>query len=288
MAIAVASISTGTYSSGNPAYSVAISKPSGLAVGDLMIAYINGKGNSYVAPSTVPTGFTLIRHQDYGFGTTNDVSTYYKIADSSDVAASTFTWGSTVTGGGTIGGSLLRITGALSTIDQSTSNNAGNTSSPAIGPLTPTYPNSLLLFGVCTHAISGSVAVGSYAIATDNPTWTEQVDTQSGVLAHAIASAVRPESTATGNWSASISGGGIYYVGLSTMIISAIVDATVTPDPVAVTITIPTPTVQQGQTVSASAVSVTITVPTPSVSKNPTWSNGAKTSAPTWVNEDKS
>ena len=148
MAIAIASKSEGSIGTGNPAYSTVISKPSGLAVGDFMVAYIANLGTSLTTPSTVPTGFTLIRHQSFGSGTVCDISTYYKVADSNDVAASNFTWGCSVTGGGVIIGELFRITGSINTIDKSDSNNQGSTSSPGISGdnLGPTYVNSLFFF----------------------------------------------------------------------------------------------------------------------------------------------
>lgn len=287
MAIAVASLATGSYGSGNPSYTTTITKPTGLAVGDLMVAFINGTNGTSGSPSTVPSGFTLGRSQAYGFGTRNNFSTYYKIAASGDVAASNFTWGNSVTGGGSIGGTLFRITGALANIDQSTSNDAGNTSSPAIGPITPTYPNSLLLFGVATDATSGSVAVGSYAIATSNPTWTEQVDTQTSTFAHAIASAIRPEITDTGNWTATISGGGTYYVGMQTMSIAAIVDQAISPTFVSAAYEVVAPTIQQGQTASPTVLGATLSVVSPAVKKSATWTNQSE-NAGSWTNQTKS
>lgn len=290
MAIAIASKATGSAGSGNPAYSTVIAKPSSLAVGDLMVAFIHNLGSSVTTPSTVPSGFTLIRSQNHGFGTTSNISSYYKVADSGDVAASSFTWGCSVTGGGVIIGELFRITGSTNTIDKSDSNNQGNTSSPGFSGdnLGPSYPNSLFLFDLGVHVTSGSADVNSYAMVTSNPTWTEEVEDGTGSIHFAIASAIRPETTATGNWSASISGGGNYYVGCMGVVITAKVDATPAPSAIGLSSTVPTPTVKQGQTASPSVITMSTVINSPTVTKKPTWVNEDKASAPNWVNEDKS
>ena len=69
--------------------SVTITKPTGLAVGDLMIACISKDDDPGITP---PSGWTELRH--YGTTTGIDQRTWlgYKIATSADVSASTFAW----------------------------------------------------------------------------------------------------------------------------------------------------------------------------------------------------
>lgn len=70
-----------------------VTKPTGLAVGDLMLAM----GNANKAGiSGVPTGFTLHGNSDATVNAYRNF-VYYKIADSSDVAATNFVWTNTDT-----------------------------------------------------------------------------------------------------------------------------------------------------------------------------------------------
>lgn len=73
--------------------SLVITKPTGLAVGDLMVAVI-GKDDD-VAISTFPTGFVLAGDTaTFGTITGNDVRSWvgYKVAVQADVDATNFTW----------------------------------------------------------------------------------------------------------------------------------------------------------------------------------------------------
>lgn len=54
-------------------------------------------------------------------------------------------------------------------------------------------------------AETGTPTTSGYAIATSNPTWTERVDTGSTAYNQAGATATRPEATATGNATATLS-----------------------------------------------------------------------------------
>ena len=193
MAITVASSSTAYSASGT---SLVIAKPSGLAVGDLMLAQIrNDDGNSI----TLPSGWSTLTST---FNPFNFVYVHYKYADSGDVAASNFTWtlpSSVISAGG-----ILRITGASPLIGSAfLAGGQSNTATPSFATgVTPTRPDSLLV-QFWFYMGNSNASLGGYAIVTSNPTWTEAYDV--GMESNAgitCAWAVRPQTTSTGAWSA--------------------------------------------------------------------------------------
>lgn len=181
MAVTYQSKSTSAWST---ATTVVITKPSGLASGDLMIANIYATGASV----TTLSGWTLIS------GTT-----FWKYADSADAAASNFTW--SLSGSVSSCGSMIRINGItyptpILAFQASTDSN-GSTSRNFTG-LTLGVGNCLLIF---FGQIDGIQTSSLYNIATSNPTWTEIEDSLGGAnKQRCIAYANRPESTATGTF----------------------------------------------------------------------------------------
>lgn len=193
MAITVASSSTAYSASGT---SLVITKPTGLAVGDLMLAQIrNDDGGSGI---TLPSGWTSLSST---FNPFNFVYTHYKYADSGDVAASNFTW--TAANSTIMAGGILRITGASPLIGSVVlAGGQSNSATPSIATgITPTRANSLIVqFWFYSQNTNNSL--GGYAIATSNPTWTEQYDVANEADAGmTCAWAVRPQTTSTGAWS---------------------------------------------------------------------------------------
>jgi len=204
MALAVRSTSSASFTTG----SVVITKPSGLAVGDLMVVC------SYVINGihlTEPVGFNVIN----SVSNTAVGRLYYKFADSSDVAASNFTF--TNGGGGNAAAHMLAITGANTTTPASISATATGSSASATFSLsvTPDENDSLLIFHVGAYVGSGSSITSSgYSIVTSNPSWTESVDqnvnsSNSGQMAVAYAS--RSAKTATGDASVTFTSGSAFF-----------------------------------------------------------------------------
>ncbi len=177
--------------------SISVNKPTSLAVGDLMIAYatVAFAGN---APG-LPSGFTAITSSQSSHAST----TGFKVADSSDVAASSFSF----THSGFA--SLSRITGAATNLGafSATVGNPSNTASPSISGITPkNYGDSVLLMQFWSIDSGNSANVGGYAIVTSNPSWTEGYGSNDGGNSTGMGYATRPEVTATGNFSCT--GGG--------------------------------------------------------------------------------
>ncbi len=202
MAIAVQSTTLdGAFS----ATSVAPTKPTGLAVGDLLICqFMSGAtGRTF----TLPSGFTqiqLITDANQG-----DMQISQKVADSSDVAASDFTF--SVSGAATpLTARLTRITGArgVTPVNNSSSNdhNASDTTSMTAPTITPSYANSMIVFYVMKEATGNGTS--GYVLATDNISWTEQYDaTNNSAFRYAMAYGNRVQITATGTATATSDGG---------------------------------------------------------------------------------
>lgn len=193
----VQSTSNSTWASAN---SIVITKPTGLVVGDLLVAILSYKTNTTTV--TPPAGWTLIRDSDYQ-GIV--MSTYYKVANSSDVAATNFTFGLSATVNSV--GALLRIDGypagmiVETSSEDSTENSVTTVTFETEISVTPYITGSLLVFATATSQITTNGS--GYAIVTSNPTWTEFVDTSAGAGACTFlgAYATRTEITATGNLS---------------------------------------------------------------------------------------
>ena len=107
MAVAVQTFESTGYASASA--TLVITKPTGLVIGDLMVAIISIAGETTVPSMTPPTGWaTEIAMGETG---SNNVgrAAYYKIAVSGDVAGSNFTF--TAASSTTIAGGILRING---------------------------------------------------------------------------------------------------------------------------------------------------------------------------------
>lgn len=198
MAVAYESIASTSHTA---ASSTTITKPTGLAVGDGMIA---GILVDFEADSlTPPSGWITEYNADYTDGTTSiTYAVFSKTADSADVAATDFTF--TATGAG-----VNRISGFIIRASDYGGINVKNAVSPAAtapgsvtvaSGITPTVGSTVNLF-ITFAGESGGVSTSftSQAIATDNPTWTERATTYLGGYGWEVATAPRTQSTAWGN-----------------------------------------------------------------------------------------
>lgn len=183
--------------------SCVIVKPVGLTEGDLMLAQVVGMSAAPQGAHTAPGGWVGIR-QD---GTTQPVSSlFWKIADAADVTASDFTF--TATGATSNGGAISAwydSDGAMA-VDAHNGTFAGSTTTIISAPITPSVADCMILM-FC--AAANNFFISAYAIATDNPsTWTERYERNLDVtfdLSLAVGSATRPETTSTGNGTATVS-----------------------------------------------------------------------------------
>jgi len=186
-----------------------VTKSSGVAVGDLMV--IVAQIGFYYATGTpvAPTGWTTVFSENYGSGGTR---IYAKIANAADVAATYFSIGGTGAYHDLeIGAVFLRIPGGAVAAIQAESWLASATASPSgTLDLTPVTPNALMVAIVGASQYTVGSSVSNYAIANNNPSWTELYDFTNGALSPgssydysvlAVATASRAEQTATGTLS---------------------------------------------------------------------------------------
>jgi hypothetical protein len=214
MAVAVATVATKAPPTN--ANHFTCNKPTSLAVGDLMVAMhgvSDGNNPTLVAKSDwnslagVAGAITIIFQ-----ATAAQAGVQWKIADSGDVAASSFTWPNFNGGASDDNAGLIwRITGHDPTTPIGAFNTGGvtNSANPSFGiGITPPVADCLLLFcGFSGQATSGASA-SNYAIVTSNPTWTENLDTSLTTGCWWAASASRTQTTLTGNASMSVGSAG--------------------------------------------------------------------------------
>jgi hypothetical protein len=188
-----------------------VAKPSGLAVGDIMVAHVVFYADGAAGGSdsvTPPSGWAEI---DLTLIDGGMMYSAWKIADSSDVAASTFDFTSSGTAGNRATmGRIMRITGGRESNVAYVSEEGGGTGTTiTVGTITPSVANSLIVFLVGAGHSANPQSASAYAMATSNPSWTEQYnaqyDTGAQTASIAAATAVRPETTATGNNTATLS-----------------------------------------------------------------------------------
>ncbi len=276
MAIAVASSATTAVAI---ASTCVITKPTGLAAGDLMIAMVGGLLNT-AADYTAPGGWTVSQGATTGG---ESCRIFYKVADSGDAAATNFTFSGS--GSEYIGGAMIRVTGQSGDVSIF-SQQQSNDNNFASADLTPNAADSLLLFfGFTTGSATG---LSSYACAVSNPTWTEEFDFGSTApatdLAFSLGYAVRAAATATGDFTAGNSGTTIGFF----MSLSPLLNVTASPSVITTTVTIEAPSVSAGASITTTVVTTTVTVQSPTVTTGEgMWTNQDKSSS-SWTNQNKS
>lgn len=211
---------------------LSITKPSGLAVGDLMIAHISvvdeDSSSGAVTPEDAWTSLgSQIRSDTNGMA---GMRVYYKVANSSDVAAGSFRFQNNSGEGMGMAGAIYRIADWYGTPTMAGAD-VGNTASPSFAnTITPPTADCLFLFLYTgTDSSAPSQAVSGYAVATDNPSWTERYDQfgnlfgffGSGNGAEPImsgATATRTATTATGDSSCTLAADNNYNIGVMVVI----------------------------------------------------------------------
>lgn len=280
MAIAYQSIATTDFNEVSPG-TLTISKPSGLAEDDMMIAYIVWDSNNTTAP-TLPSGWTQLLHDTTGIKS----AVAYKLATSGDVAASNFVF----TLAGTVnasGGSIMRWSDVgLINAGTTVRDNTTTTTPSFAGGITPGVANSYLI--MCYHS-PYTHTVSDYAITTDNPTWTEVMDEQnvSPDLTMSLAYASRPETTATGNFTVTTSSSHNDHNGVL-IYLSPRTDVNLSMPVGTLTLSSPTPSLTVDVTLPMPVGTLTLTgnAPTITTSENTVWTEESKNFT-TWTEESK-
>ena len=288
MAIVVES----TASASTSTTSLVITKPTGLAVGDLMVAVLSMYSNTFTDVINTASGWTLAGIESTSGG---EVAIQYKYADSSDVAASNFTF----TSSGTpvlFGGSILRVSGAAAISPLQTFDGAqdfGNDTSAMTfaTDFTPTTSGCLLVTGFLMFGDPGTGTVSSYFVTGSSPTWTELYDytidsgTDDEIMAGAYA--IQSDTNQITAFGATISIAKDDKIGVIAVFLPR-VDVTVTNAPLEVQPAIFAPTMSNTNVVTNALLEVSPTITDiNAVAKSITvWSNDSKPTS-TWTNEQK-
>lgn len=277
MAIAVAS-SAGTAFA--VATTITITKPTGTADGDLLVAAIGFESGSATVNS-VPSGWNVL--QTLARGGNGTITTFYKIAASEGAS---WQWGLSDSAG--VAGGCLRITGHAGVISQSDDGTDTNDDTgDFLGGITPNA-NSLII--MATMAAQSNSAHSGHAITNDNPTWTVPIaygPTSTNTLS--IAHAVRSQATATGDWTVSVGSGSTADSSSHLIGITPRIDASVSPDVITATASVQAAIAIGHASVSPAVISAVASIIAPTVATPAAkWDNPSKSSAPSWENPDKS
>lgn len=175
MANPVVQTSSGTTATG--ASSITVTKPTGLAVGDFMFAFISFDDSS-AKTFTTPAGWTELQKND---SDNQGLVCYYKEADSGDTAASNFTFNLSASTD-RIAGAILRVDGLASgsEIAASELDEEGVGTGSSVSYTTSLAPVSTeSLFVACFYGadgtLTGTPSMSTYA-STPTVTWTEEQD----------------------------------------------------------------------------------------------------------------
>lgn len=141
-------------------------KPTGLAVGDLLLAFHESDSDGTLAAMTQPSGFTTLGTPQAGNSTTNipPFKVWYKIATSTDVAASSFAFPDS--SGANC--SLILMAFQAGTFDATTPvsvttyNSQGNAPNASIGPA-PNITGTSGALLLCGYAIDSGGTLRSYS-----------------------------------------------------------------------------------------------------------------------------
>lgn len=202
MAIAFETISTTAFSE---TATLTLTKPTGTADGELLVAVIGAEPGGGGSVNSVPSGWTLAKQE-----TTDGVTyMYYKIASSEGAS---WAWGFSASN--VCGGAVLRISDPNTSdpLDQVASEKVLDDATPVFssGDIDPTTTSSLFI--MVAHVTDSAVrSTSTYAIVTNNPTWTERADFNENISglnqSLAVATALRAEDTASGDVSFTVVSG---------------------------------------------------------------------------------
>lgn len=273
-----------SFNTANPgnSSSITVTKPTGLAVGDLMIFHYSYSDATDLAQTM--SGWT---HEVDNYGGVLKTGIQWKIADAGDVAASNFTMSFDGAVASPLAG-LLRITGYVvnDLLNEAKDTGANGDGSLSVS-VTPITPNSLILFFIANNEQSN---ISNYAIATDNPSWSELYDiTGSSVTGLALGYATRTQVTATGeaSFNSSVGSGTIDFFGIL-IAIGTPLDVTISPSVLSSVVSVQEPTVAGGAIVSPAVISSVVSVQAPVVSMPAQKFTNESKHDTDWVNEDKS
>jgi hypothetical protein len=283
MATAYGSIAsaTHTYASPDPD-ELTINKPASLAAGDMMIAVVAIHGTT-LGSWTAPAGWTALSGIDIS-ASTYKVKAFFKVADSGDAAASNFLFTMSTADSATSGmaGFIIRVTGSgfagAGNITAAAVANAAATGQVFTPGITPPGSASLYIMGSFALMVTSQSA---YAIASNNPSWTERADItidptgSAGDGNIAVATALASAQAASGDYSLTLANS-IEAIGFI-IAVNETANASPAPAVISTAMNIQAPVVAAAAVVSPSVVGINANIQAPAVA----------TGAEKWINDDK-
>lgn len=153
---------------------VTITKPTGLSVGDLMWLYLTCFSDTDPVSLTTPSGWTASNSETGG--SNKKAYSFWKFADSADVAASnfSFTWTSSDSTPNINDGVIVRISNVAPTPIRDSQENFSGTNTASFSStvdVDPMVNDALYLLMYFSRGDSNDPT--AYTITGTNPTWTE-------------------------------------------------------------------------------------------------------------------
>lgn len=263
MATAYGSTASNSKLYGTSPDALTISKPASTAEGDMLIAVLATSG--YTANYSL-SGWTSLTN--YNEGEFIGVRILFKVAGSSEPDDYSFGLGGGSQNNDTMIGFITRITGnsfggAANIVFSTPDYNSGSATTHTFTPgITPVSTNSVLILGSFVGVASRTQT--GYAIANNNPTWTERVDITdtSGPIDNSLAyaTAVPSVASATGDYQVTLSSASADVIGFI-LAVTESANATFNADPLILTSTIPNATVTGDANITATPLTITSTVP---------------------------
>ncbi len=267
-----------------------------LAVGQMMIVVVGSyRGQTSVDGWTPPAGWASLNTNDDG--TDRAFEIFWKIAAAGDISSPTFSFSADFAGTPAVG---VMAGFCMSLSSTSTFSGAGNitatsdeiaaSATPSYTPgITPESADALYILG--TWLQDSMATVSAYAIASNNPTWTERADVNfdgtNRNVTIAVATATATSASASGNYSLTLSGsatsvGFLLSVGQDP-------DVTVSVQPLSLSASIQAPAPAGATDVAPAVVTLTSSVNGPAVATAASkWSNADKSAPGAITNQDKS
>ena len=261
------------------ASSFSLTKPTGLAVGDLMIATgVTSDDSTTTYSFNTPTGWTAIASKSHSSAAQRRqwIGSFWKIADSADVAASAFSFTATGTAR-VLGMSCYRISGAHPTtpIENSATGTTGvGTTFSGTATFTPTYTNSLFLM---FSLVEQGTTISGYSISPNDITWTEGYDATTTNITSSGATGLRSAVTQLSTFSYTLALAG-QSSGILVEVKPAVSD-TVSADILSFVSTALAVTIAVGVTIFPSVLSLSSSILTPAISSVGEWTPSTRHSA---------
>lgn len=179
MAFVVQSVSTNS-STATAHTGLTINKPTGLAVGDLMVSIINAYGGTDLRVD-LRSGWTNITTTNNAAANILTGRIQYKAADASDVAASNFAFTYSGDTADLSAGAIMRITGhGLSSLiagsDADTNAAASSATVSFSTSISPLTDGSLVIMGILATDTGNQVTTSNYSVTPSGVTFTELFD----------------------------------------------------------------------------------------------------------------